>query len=153
MRLGVSVMKLNELFSGVSRLKGRKVLGRGLGCGKGKTSGRGHKGQKARAGCSVKGFEGGQQSIFTRLPKRGFKSFTRKEYEVVNLSVLQRLVDEKKIDKKAVVSKELLAQLGVISSVKSRVKVLGHGSLKAKMSIQCDAISKTAAERVSLPES
>lgn len=145
-------MKLNELFSGIPRLKGRKVLGRGLGCGKGKTSGKGHKGQKARAGCSVKGFEGGQQSIFTRLPKRGFKPFTRKEYEVVNLSVLQRLVDEKKLDKKAVVSKELLARLGVIPSVKSRVKVLGKGTLKVKMSVQCDAVSKSASERVSVSE-
>ncbi|KDB56606.1 50S ribosomal protein L15 [Anaplasma phagocytophilum str. MRK] len=142
-------MKLNELFSGLPRLKGRKVLGRGLGCGKGKTSGKGHKGQKARSGCTVNGFEGGQQSIFTRLPKRGFKSFTRKRYDIVNLGVIQKLVDAKRIDAGAKISKEMLVNLGVIAP-KSKVKILGKGELGSKVDIYYDAISRSAESKVSL---
>ncbi|MCU7611930.1 50S ribosomal protein L15 [Anaplasma capra] len=143
-------MKLNELFAGLPRRKKPKVLGRGLGCGKGKTSGRGHKGQKARSGCSVNGFEGGQQPIFTRLPKRGFRSMSRVKYEIVNLGAIQRLIDEKKIDDASNISKELLAELGVISSSRSKVKILGKGKLKAKkVGIGYDAVSKTAEKKVS----
>ncbi|MGN7661836.1 MAG: 50S ribosomal protein L15 [Anaplasma sp.] len=145
-------MKLNELFAGLPKRKKPKVLGRGLGCGKGKTSGRGHKGQKARSGCVVNGFEGGQQPIFTRLPKRGFGSTSRVRYEIVNIGVVQRLIDEKKIDDVSNVSKELLAKLGVISSAKSKVKVLGKGELRVdKVGISYDAVSKTVAEKVFLP--
>ncbi|MDB1135242.1 50S ribosomal protein L15 [Candidatus Anaplasma sp. TIGMIC] len=140
-------MKLNELFSGLPRLKGRKVLGRGLGCGKGKTSGKGHKGQKARAGCSIKGFEGGQQSIFTRLPKRGFRSMSRKRYDVVNLGAIQKLIEAGKIDSGAEINKETLVGLGVVSS-RNKVKILGKGKLDAKVSIRCDAISRSAEGKV-----
>ena len=145
-------MKLNELFSGLPRLKGPKVLGRGIGCGKGKTSGRGHKGQKARAGCSIKGFEGGQQSIFTRLPKRGFRAFARKRYEVVNLDVIQKLIEKNKVDPEAVISKELLVELGVISSFRSKVKVLGRGELNTRVAVHYDAVSRSAEGKVFLPD-
>lgn len=145
-------MKLSELFSGLPRLKGRKILGRGIGCGKGKTSGRGHKGQKARAGCSIKGFEGGQQSIFTRLPKRGFKPFARKRCEIVNLDVIQRLIEENKIGAETKVSKELLVKLGVVSSMKSKVKILGRGELRTKVAVCYDAVSRSAEGKVFLPD-
>ncbi|ACZ49075.1 50S ribosomal protein L15 [Anaplasma centrale str. Israel] len=146
-------MKLNELFAGLPKRKGPKVLGRGLGCGKGKTSGRGHKGQKARSGCAVNGFEGGQQPIFTRLPKRGFRSVSRVEYEIVNLGAVQKLIDGKKIVDVSNISKELMAKLGMISSPASKVKVLGKGALKAaKVGISYDAVSKAAGKKVYLPE-
>ncbi len=118
-------MKLNELFAGLPKRRRLKVLGRGLGCGKGKTSGRGHKGQKARSGCAVNGFEGGQQPIFTRLPKRGFRSMSRARYEIVNIGALQRLISEKKIVDASNISKELMAELGMIPSPMSKVKILG----------------------------
>ncbi|MFV9838524.1 MAG: 50S ribosomal protein L15 [Aaplasma endosymbiont of Hyalomma asiaticum] len=145
-------MKLSELFSGLPRLKGRKVLGRGIGCGKGKTSGRGHKGQKARAGCAIKGFEGGQQSIFTRLPKRGFRSFTRKRYEVINLDAIQKLIEKNRVSPEAKISKELLVELGVISSSRSKVKILGRGELSTKVAICYDAVSRSAEGKVFLPD-
>ena len=145
-------MKLNELFSGIPRLKEKKVLGRGIGCGKGKTSGRGHKGQKARSGCSIKGFEGGQQSILTRLPKRGFRSMSNVKYEILNLKVIQRLIDAGKISDVSNVSKELLVECGVLSSVKSKVKILGDGELKVRVGLHYDAVSKSASEKVFLPE-
>ncbi|WP_447582167.1 50S ribosomal protein L15 [Anaplasma marginale] len=145
-------MKLNELFAGLSRRRRPKVLGRGLGCGKGKTSGRGHKGQKARSGCAVNGFEGGQQPIFTRLPKRGFRSMSRVEYEIVNIGALQKLISEKKIVDASNISKELMAELGIIPSPMSKVKILGKGALKAKVGVSYDAVSKAAGKKVYLPK-
>jgi large subunit ribosomal protein L15 len=107
------------------KTQSRKRIGRGIGSGKGKTSGKGHKGQKARTGHhSVKGFEGGQTPIYMRLPKKGFKNSLRKEYEVVNIADIVRLVEAKKIEENQELSKEGLKNLGLIKNVKSQVKLI-----------------------------
>ncbi|KJV69046.1 50S ribosomal protein L15 [Candidatus Neoehrlichia procyonis] len=143
-------MKLNNMFAGLPRKKKAKVLGRGIGCGKGKTSGRGHKGQKARSGVSINGFEGGQQSIFTRLPKRGFRSLSKLKYKIINLFTVQELIDKEKISDTSNITKEVLYNLGVISSVKDKIKVLGKGELKNQVIMSYDYISKSAAKYVLL---
>ncbi|ABD45172.1 ribosomal protein L15 [Ehrlichia chaffeensis str. Liberty] len=145
-----TVVKLNNIFSGLPKNKKSKVLGRGIGCGKGKTSGRGHKGQKARSGVSINGFEGGQQSIFTRLPKRGFNSLLKHRYSIVNLSTIQRLIDSKKIEDVSAITKEVLYNLGVISSIKEKIKILGNGKLNTAVAIEYDFISKSAESQVTL---
>ncbi len=91
-----NAIKLNSIFTELSKKKKPKLIGRGIGCGKGKTSGRGHKGQKARSGISINGFEGGQQSIYTRLPKRGFNPIRRNICSIVNVGDVQRLIEAKK---------------------------------------------------------
>lgn len=107
------------------KTQGRKRVGRGIGSGKGKTSGRGVKGQKARTGHStVKGFEGGQTPIYMRLPKKGFTNVLRKEYEVVNIKEIARLVESKKINDSGEINKEKLQELGLIKSAKSQVKLI-----------------------------
>ena len=145
-----AVVKLNNIFSGLPKKKKSKVLGRGIGCGKGKTSGRGHKGQKARSGVSINGFEGGQQSIFTRLPKRGFNALFKKKYSIVNLSTIRRLIDSNKIDNTSNITKEVLYNLGVISSVNEKIKILGNGELNNTVTIEYDFISKSAKSKVIL---
>ncbi|KJV65454.1 MULTISPECIES: 50S ribosomal protein L15 [Ehrlichia] len=145
-----TVIKLNNIFSGLPKKKKSKVLGRGIGCGKGKTSGRGHKGQKARSGVSINGFEGGQQSIFTRLPKRGFNSLLKDRYSIINLSTIQRLIDSKKIEDVSVITKKILFNLGIISSVQEKIKILGNGKLNTAVAIEYDFISKSARSQVTL---
>ncbi|QXK91808.1 50S ribosomal protein L15 [Neoehrlichia mikurensis] len=144
----VLIMKLNNMFTGLSRKKKAKVLGRGIGCGKGKTSGKGHKGQKARSGSSINGFEGGQQSIFTRLPKRGFRSLSKLKYKVINLFIIQELIDKGKINNISNITKELLYDLKVISSINDKVKVLGKGQLNSQVRMDYDYISKSAAKYI-----
>ena len=102
----------------------KKRLGRGIGSGKGKTSGRGVKGQKARTGASIKGFEGGQTPIYMRLPKKGFVNFCKKEYETVNLRDILNLINKKIIDSAAVITKEKLEEVGLISKKESVVKLI-----------------------------
>ena len=97
-------MKLNEIRDNKDSSKPRKRIGRGIGSGTGKTSGKGHKGQKARSGVSIKGFEGGQMPIHRRLPKRGFKNINRVNYTELNLEKIQRLIDSKKIDPKKIIN-------------------------------------------------
>ncbi|CEI85282.1 50S ribosomal protein L15 [Ehrlichia minasensis] len=145
-----AVVKLNNIFSGLPKKKKTKVLGRGIGCGKGKTSGRGHKGQRARSGVSINGFEGGQQPIFTRLPKRGFNSLFKSKYSIINLSTIQRLIDSKKIENGSAITKEVLFNLGVIFSIKEKVKILGDGKLNTSVAIEYDFISKSAGSQVTL---
>ncbi|QGR02651.1 50S ribosomal protein L15 [Ehrlichia ruminantium] len=147
--MGIEV-KLNNMFSGLPKRKKSKVLGRGIGCGKGKTSGRGHKGQKARSGVSINGFEGGQQSIFTRLPKRGFNSLPKDKYLIINLSLIQRLIDSGKISDVSAITKEVLYNLGVISSVKKKIKILGDGKLNTTVGVEYDFISNSAKSQVTL---
>ncbi|MBV0899207.1 MAG: 50S ribosomal protein L15 [Wolbachia endosymbiont of Fragariocoptes setiger] len=144
------MIKLNNLFTALSKKKKSKLLGRGIGCGKGKTSGRGHKGQKARSGVSINGFEGGQQSIYTRLPKRGFSPINRKIYSIVNLGTIQRLVDLGKIEKSSDVGKELFYKLGLIKSIKDKVKLLNKGKLKDKINFQVDFASESAKKAIAL---
>jgi len=141
-------MKLNELFDNPgSRYKAKRV-GRGIGSGKGKTSGSGTKGQKSRTGVAIKGFEGGQMPIYRRLPKRGFTNIFREEYQVVNLGTLQGLVSNGKINPKDVVSKEVLSNLGVIAHAAKKVKVLAKGELTVGLTIEVDVFSASAAEAI-----
>ncbi|WP_168463888.1 50S ribosomal protein L15 [Wolbachia endosymbiont of Ctenocephalides felis wCfeT] len=140
--------KLNSIFTDLPKKKKPKLLGRGIGCGKGKTSGRGHKGQKARSGVSINGFEGGQQSIYTRLPKRGFRSIRKNVYSIINLVDVQRLIEAKKIAEGSVIDKETLHKLGFIKSVKNKIKLLGKGSLSEKFVFHVDFVSEAAKEAV-----
>src|SRR5690625_290086 len=120
-------MKLHELKSNEGSRKARKRLGRGMASGFGKTSGKGHKGQKARTGGGVRlGFEGGQTPLFQRLPKRGFTNLNRKEFAIVNLDAFNRFEDNTEV------TPELLIETGVVSNLKSGVKVLGNGTLEKR---------------------
>jgi len=129
-------MKLNELRDNPgSRLKSKR-LGRGIGSGKGKTSGKGVKGQKAREGVSLNGFEGGQLPIYRRLPKRGFNKPNHVDYNEVNLSLVQAAIDSKRLDAKQTVNTAALVAAGVISAPKGGVRLLGKGELKAKVAFE-----------------
>lgn len=138
-------MKLNELKPQDGSTKNRTRVGRGIGSGKGKTAGAGQKGQKARSGVAIKGFEGGQMPLDRRLPKFGFsnKQFARKLVNV-SLSRLQEAVDSKKLDSKKTVTEEALLEAGVISRKKDGVKLLATGELKAKLDVQITGASKAA---------
>ncbi|MDM8335001.1 50S ribosomal protein L15 [Wolbachia pipientis] len=143
-----STIKLSSIFTKLSKKKKPKLLGRGIGCGKGKTSGRGHKGQKARSGISINGFEGGQQSIYTRLPKRGFNPVRRNICSIINVGDVQRLMEAKKIVKNSVIDKEMLYKLGFIKSVKDRIKLLNKGKLNEKCVFHVDFTSEAAKKSV-----
>mgnify|MGYP006368566293 CR=1 FL=1 len=134
-------MKLHTLTPAAGSTHSRKRIGRGPGSGKGGTSTRGHKGAKQRSGYSKKiGFEGGQMPLQRRLPKFGFKNFTRVEYKAINLSTLQALAEAKQLEKIGIAE---LAAAGFISS-KQSVKILGNGELTAKLAVEAHAFSKTA---------
>ncbi|PLX29578.1 MAG: 50S ribosomal protein L15 [Alphaproteobacteria bacterium] len=139
---------LNQLRDNIGSKKNSKRLGRGIGSGKGKTSGRGVKGYKARSGSSVNGFEGGQMPLHMRLPKRGFKSINRVEMAKVNLCRLQDLIEAGKIDAKADVTKEIMQSLGLIHSQNELVKLLGTGDLDVALNLHVDFASKTAVKKV-----
>ena len=136
-------MKLNELQPAPGSRKESRRVGRGTGSGSGKTSGRGHKGQNARSGGGVRpGFEGGQNPIYRRLPKRGFTSPNRKEYAIINLDTLSRF------EEGTIVTPELLAELGIVKDMKSGVKVLGNGELTVKLTVKAHKFSETATEKI-----
>ncbi|MDQ0160387.1 50S ribosomal protein L15 [Alkalibacillus salilacus] len=136
-------MKLHELKGAEGSRKKRNRVGRGMATGNGKTSGRGHKGQKARSGGNISpGFEGGQMPIYQRLPKRGFTNINRKEYTIVNLDTLNRF------DEGTEVTPELLLETGAISKVKAGVKILGDGSLDKKLTVKADKFSASAKEAI-----
>lgn len=139
---------LNQLADNYGARKSRKRVGRGIGSGLGKTSGKGHKGQKARAGISINGFEGGQMPLHMRLPKRGFKSLNKVIFEVVNLGQLEAAVAAKKINAGAIVSKDLLAEIGLIRNAKLPVKLLAKGQLDSKLDVHVDVASEAAAAAV-----
>lgn len=141
-------MRLNEVRDNEGAHRPRKRVGRGIGSGLGKTSGKGQKGQKSRSGVSLLGFEGGQMPLYRRLPKRGFTNIFRKEFEIVNLGDLQKAVDEGKLDAKKTVNAEALKAAGLIKRRKDGVRLLGKGELKAKLSVEVDGASKAAAEAV-----
>ena len=125
-------MKLNEVKDNPGATKNRKRVGRGIGSGTGKTSGSGHKGQKARSGVSINGFEGGQMPIHRRLPKRGFTNIFRKKYVEVNLGRLQAAIDSGRLDAGKPVDAAALVGAGVISKALDGVRILGKGELTAK---------------------
>ena len=135
---------LNNIANRDGARQRRKLLGRGIGSGKGKTSGRGGKGQTARSGVAINGFEGGQTPIHRRLPKRGFNNHSRVEFNVVNLSDLQRLVTVKKLDAKKTVDAEALVKAGFLSTTRHPVKLLAQGELTFVLNLELDAASKTA---------
>lgn len=137
-------MKLNEIADNPGATKNRKRIGRGIGSGKGKTGGRGVKGQKSRSGVAIKGFEGGQMPIYQRLPKRGFNNINRKTFVPVNLGQLQEAIDAKKIDIKKAVTIELLQDAGLVNGVKDGVRLLATGELKSKVTIEVSGASAAA---------
>ncbi|MFL0583421.1 50S ribosomal protein L15 [Solibacillus silvestris] len=136
-------MKLHELKPAEGSRKVRNRVGRGIGSGNGKTSGRGHKGQNARSGGGVRpGFEGGQNPLFRRLPKRGFTNINRKEYAIVNLDALNRFEDG------AEVTPVLLLETGIVSNEKAGIKILGHGTLSVKLNVKAHKFSASAKEAI-----
>lgn len=128
-------MKLNDLRDNPGARKKRMTVGRGIGSGKGKTCGRGVKGQKARTGVSIRGFEGGQMPLHRRLPKRGFKMLFARVYAELNVGRLQEAIDAGRIDAKKPITEEILIASGVAASAKDGVRLLGKGALKAKIDI------------------
>ena len=137
-------MKLNTVKEQDGATRNRKRVGRGIGSGRGKTSGSGHKGQKARSGVSINGFEGGQMPIHRRLPKRGFNNIFRKTYVEVNLDRIQAALDAGSLDKKKPVDAAALVSAGVISKARDGVRVLANGSVKDKIEIHAAGASKAA---------
>ena len=141
-------MRLNEIRDNEGATKNRMRVGRGIGSGKGKTGGRGVKGQKARTGVAIKGFEGGQMPLHRRLPKRGFTPPNQKDLNEVNLGRIQTAVDAGKLDAAAAVTVEALVAAGIISKPRDGVKILGSGELTAKLSFQVAGASKSALEAI-----
>ena len=130
----------------INKLKIR--VGRGIGSGKGKTSGRGVKGQKSRSGVAIKSFEGGQMPLYRRLPKRGFNPISRKNIAILNLDKIQSFIDNKKIKSGDVINSQLLKKLKIINKGSLKLKILGTGEIKDKINIEADLASKTAIEKL-----
>ena len=137
-------MRLDELHDNAGATKKRMRIGRGIGSGKGKTGGRGVKGQKARTGVAIKGFEGGQMPLHRRLPKRGFHNPFPTDYNEVNIGRIQAAVDAGKLDSSAPVTVEALLAAGVVTKPRDGVKLLGQGEIKAKLAFEVAAASKGA---------
>ncbi|MEL7213115.1 MAG: 50S ribosomal protein L15 [Pseudomonadota bacterium] len=141
-------MKLNELRDNPGATKKRKRIGRGPGSGMGKTGGRGIKGQKSRSGVAINGYEGGQMPLYQRLPKRGFNSRNRKSYAVVNLQLLQKFIDAKKIDAKKAITEDVLVESGLVRRKLDGVRILAKGEITSKVTLEVTGASKAAIEAV-----
>ena len=141
-------MKLSDIADNAGSRKKRMRVGRGIGSGKGKTSGRGGKGQTARSGVRIKGFEGGQMPLHRRLPKRGFNNIFKLDFAEINLDRLQQAIDAKLVDVKETVTIESLVKSGVIRRAKDGLRLLGRGELKAKLAIEVHGASKSAVAAV-----
>ena len=139
---------LNTLINFKKKKISKKRLGRGTGSGTGKTSGRGHKGQKSRSGVSLKGFEGGQMPLYRRLPKRGFKNIYKKNFNFINLVQIQNFINKKKIDLKEEITEELLLKKKIIKKKLDGLKILGKGDIKSKIIIQAQKASKNAIKKI-----
>ena len=140
-------MKLNTLSG--RRSKSKKRLGRGIGSSKGKTCGRGHKGQKSRSGVSIKNFEGGQMPLYRRLPKRGFNSFKNKEnIALINLSKIQQIVKKQKNTSDDIINLANLQKSKIINNKFKKIKLLGSGEIKEKYNFEVNYVSKSAKEKV-----
>ena len=137
-------MRLNEISDNQGATKDRKRVGRGAGSGTGKTSGRGHKGQKSRAGATINGFEGGQMPIYRRLPKRGFKNPFRRQYRIVNIDDIQKAVDTGKVKSGAELDAQSLQDVGIVGKGKSGIRVLGRGKINVAINLNVAGASKTA---------
>ncbi|MEM0938030.1 MAG: 50S ribosomal protein L15 [Pseudomonadota bacterium] len=141
-------MKLNELSPAAGATKKRMRVGRGPGSGKGKTAGRGIKGQKSRSGVAINGYEGGQMPLYQRLPKRGFNKPNRKAYAVVNLGLIQKFIDAGKIDASAPITEDVLVGSGLVRRKKDGVRVLAKGDFSAKATIEVTGASAPAVKAV-----
>ena len=128
--------------------KSKIRVGRGIGSGKGKTSGRGVKGQKSRSGVSIKSFEGGQMPLYRRLPKRGFNSISNNKITILNLENIQNLLDKKNIKLNETLNSQLLKKLKIISKKSTKLKILGKGDIKSKIDIEADLASKSAINKL-----
>ena len=141
-------MKLSDIADNAGARKKRMRVGRGIGSGKGKTSGRGGKGQTARSGVRIKGFEGGQMPLHRRLPKRGFNNIFALEFVEINLDRLQQAIDAKHLDATAVINAESLVKSRVLRRAKDGVRLLGRGEIKAKINVEVHGASKSAVAAV-----
>ena len=141
-------MRLNEIRDLPGATTAKKRLGRGMGSGLGKTSGRGQKGQKSRSGVAIKGFEGGQMPLHRRLPKRGFNNIFAKDFNEVNLGRIQVAIDSKKLDAKNPVTVQALLEAGIIRRVRDGVRLLGQGELKTKVAFEVTGASSGAVKAV-----
>jgi large subunit ribosomal protein L15 len=137
-------MKLNEITDNEGARKRRMRVGRGIGSGKGKTSGRGVKGQKSRTGVAIKGFEGGQMPLHRRLPKRGFRPPHQKEWQVVNLGALQKAIDDKKLDAGQPIDAAAMQAAGLFKKAGDGVRLLGKGEIKSRIEVKVAGASASA---------
>jgi len=138
-------MVLNNL---IKNNKKKIRVGRGIGSGKGKTSARGHKGQKSRSGVAIKSFEGGQMPLYRRLPKRGFKSFNKQNVAILNLSKIQKMLDKKQNELKKTLDLKILKEKKLINKKYSKLKILGTGDIKENIEITANFASKQALEKI-----
>jgi large subunit ribosomal protein L15 len=143
-----SDMKLHELRDNEGASKKKKRVGRGPGSGVGKTAGRGIKGQKSRSGVALNGYEGGQMPLYQRLPKRGFNKPNQKDYAIVNLGILQKFIDDGKIDAKAEITEDVLVASGLVRRKLDGIRVLGKGEIKAAVNLVVTGASSGAVEAV-----
>jgi large subunit ribosomal protein L15 len=141
-------MKLNQLRDNPGATKARKRVGRGPGSGTGKMGGRGIKGQKSRSGVALNGYEGGQMPLYMRLPKRGFNNINAKRHAVVNLGLLQKFIDAKKIDDKKPITEAVLVESGLVRRVRDGVRILSKGELTSKVDLTVTGASKSAVAAV-----
>ncbi|MGB7244030.1 MAG: 50S ribosomal protein L15 [Sulfitobacter sp.] len=141
-------MKLNELSDNEGATKKRKRIGRGPGSGTGKMGGRGIKGQKSRSGVAINGYEGGQMPLYQRLPKRGFTKPNRKSFAVVNLGLIQKFIDAKKIDAKKAITEDVLVASGLVRRKLDGIRVLAKGDVTGKLDLQVTGASKSAVDAV-----
>ena len=141
-------MKLNELRDNPGATKKRTRVGRGPGSGIGKTGGRGIKGQKSRSGVAINAYEGGQMPLYQRLPKRGFNKPNQKHFAVINLGILQKFIDDRKIDAKAEITEDVLVASGLVRRKLDGIRVLAKGEIKAKVKLSVTGASKGAVEAV-----
>ena len=137
------------MLNNLTKLKTKKIrVGRGIGSGKGKTSGRGVKGQKSRSGVAIKSFEGGQMPLYRRLPKRGFNPLNNDRVAILNLEKIQSLLDNKKLKSSDLLNSELLKKLKLINKNSTKLKILGFGNIKDKINIEANLASKSAVEKL-----
>ena len=140
---------MNTLLNNREKINKSKIrVGRGIGSGKGKTSGRGVKGQKSRSGVAIKSFEGGQMPLYRRLPKRGFNSISNENIAILNLEKIQSFIDKKTINTSDVLNKELFKKLRIINKNSTKLKILGTGEIKEKVNIEANLASKSAIEKL-----
>tara|TARA_B100001540_G_C15300789_1_gene414686 strand:- start:86 stop:544 length:459 start_codon:yes stop_codon:yes gene_type:complete len=136
-------------LNSTSQVKIKKLrVGRGIGSGKGKTAGRGVKGQKSRSGVAIKSFEGGQMPLYRRLPKRGFNPIKKQKVAIFNLDKIEKLIESKKINKDSQISLETLIKAKIINKSYNKIKILGTGEIKSKININADFASKSAKEKL-----